>query len=419
MQPFEYRDDRLYAEGVDLAEIATRFGTPTYVYSRAQIESSWRECDQAFAPDPHLICYSVKANSNLAVLALLAKLGSGFDIVSIGELERVLAVGGAADKIVFAGVGKRDDELRRALAVGIRCFNVESRQELVELNEIAAAMGCTAPVALRVNPDVDAHTHPYIATGLKDNKFGVPMGVAREVYLAAGEMANINPVGIACHIGSQLTDTEPYVAALQRLQALIDDLAAQGIEFKHIDVGGGFGIRYQQERPPGFAAFAAAIRQALAGRDYEIIVAPGRAIVGPAGILLTRLHICKEMEEKNFAIVDAAMNDLIRPALYGAWHEVKPVMLRTDGQLHSYDVVGPVCESGDFLAKDRNLNVIPGDLLAVCSAGAYGFTQSSNYNSRPRAAEVMVAGGQAHEVRRRETLAELYAGESVLPVGSV
>lgn len=414
MDCFDYRDGELFVEDVPVTSIAADFGTPCYIYSRAAIERHWQAFDQPLAGQRHLICYAVKANSNLAVLDVLARLGAGFDIVSVGELERVLAAGGEPAKVIFSGVGKRADEIVRALEVGIRCFNVESAAELELLARLAAEHGTVAPVALRINPDVDADTHPYIATGLRDNKFGIAIDEALAVYQRAAELPAIRISGVDCHIGSQLTRSAPFVAALQRLLWLVDTLAAAGIAIEHLDLGGGLGIRYRNEVPPTAAEHAAALRAALAGRDYELIFEPGRAVVGNAGILLTRVELLKHTAAKNFAVVDAAMNDLLRPALYGAWQAIVPAQPRP-GPGCRYDVVGPVCESADFLGKERELELACGDLLAVHSAGAYGFVMSSNYNSRPRAAEVMVDGDRAHLIRRRETLADLYAGESLLP----
>ena len=414
MDHFEYRDGRLYAEDVPVADIAAAVGTPCYLYSRATIERHWHAFDRAFGDHPHLICYAVKANSNLAVLNVLARLGSGFDIVSVGELERVLAAGGEPGKVVFSGVGKRRDELERALEVGIHCFNVESEAELALLEQVAAKRGRRAPVSLRINPDVDANTHPYISTGLKQNKFGIDVEGALAVYARAAASPHLAVVGVDCHIGSQLTQVAPFVDALERVLALVARLERQGIPIRHLDLGGGLGIRYRDEEPPLPADHAAALMEHLRGRPYQILIEPGRAIVGNAGILLTRVELLKRGEDKSFAVVDAAMNDLIRPALYAAWQAIIPVEPRTAGEPCRYDVVGPICETGDFLGKDRDLNVEPGDLLAVRSAGAYGFSMSSNYNSRPRAAEVMVDGGRFQVVRRRETVAELFAGEALL-----
>ena len=414
MDHFEYRHRRLYAEDAPVSDIAAAVGTPCYIYSRATIERHWQAFDQAFGAHPHLICYAVKANSNLAVLNLLARLGSGFDIVSGGELERVLAAGGNPGKIVFSGVGKRRDELEQALAVGIRCFNVESAAELDRLEQVAAAHGQRAPVSLRINPDVDAQTHPYISTGLKQNKFGVDPEQALALYGRIAASPHFAVVGADCHIGSQLTQIAPFVDALDRMLALVARLEKQGIRLHHLDLGGGLGIRYRDEEPPLPADHAAVLLERLRDLPYEILLEPGRAIVGNAGLLVTQVELLKQGDEKNFAVVDAAMNDLLRPALYSAWQEIIPVEPRTGGETRRYDVVGPICETGDFLGKDRELNISPGDLLAVRAAGAYGFTMSSNYNSRPRAAEVMVDGERFYVVRRRETVAELYAGETVL-----
>jgi diaminopimelate decarboxylase len=412
---FNYRGDALYAEDVALGDVAERFGTPCYVYSRATLERHWHAFDQAFAKRAHLICFAVKANSNLAVLNVLARLGAGFDIVSVGELERVLAAGGPAERIIFSGVGKRADEIRRALQVGIRCFNVESEAELERIAAVAAELGTRAPVSLRVNPDVDARSHPYISTGLKENKFGIDIHAAEAVYRRAAEMPEILIAGIDCHIGSQLTELAPFLDALDRVLALADRLGRQGIQIDHLDLGGGLGIRYTDERPPEPADYAEALEQRLGERPYRIILEPGRAIAGNAGVLLTRVEYLKPTEAHRFAIVDAAMNDLLRPALYQAEQQIVPVKRRMDGEEQIWDIVGPVCETGDFLGKGRPLALTEGDLLAIRSSGAYGFSMSSNYNSRPRAAEVMVDGGVAHLVRRRETLPELFAGESLLP----
>jgi len=415
MNHFEYRGGRLFAEDVDLRRIIDEVGTPCYVYSRATLERHWHAFNNVFEGHEHLICYAVKANSNLAVLNVLARLGSGFDIVSGGELRRVIAAGGHPDKVVFSGVGKSAEDMRYALELGIRCFNVESLAELERLNDIAAEVGKRAPVSIRVNPDVDAQTHPYISTGLKENKFGVDIQQAESVYQRAAELININVQGIDCHIGSQLTDVTPFVDALDRVLVLIDALAAQGIHLQHLDVGGGLGIAYQDETPPSPADYAQAILAPLKERGLEIILEPGRAIAGNAGILLSRVEYIKPGEDKNFAIVDAAMNDLLRPALYGAWQEIIPVEPRETGEAAIYDVVGPICETGDFLGKERELNIEAGDVLAVCAAGAYGFGMGSNYNSRPRVAEVMVDGDQFAVVRERETVEDLWRGESVLP----
>ena len=414
MNTFEYRDGLLFAEGVALSAVAQRFGTPTYVYSRAHIEAQYRAYADALAGMPHLVCFAVKANSNLGVLNVLARLGAGFDIVSRGELERVLAAGGSADKIVFSGVGKTRDDMRRALEVGVHCFNVESTDELERLQQVAAELGKTAAISLRVNPDVDAGTHPYISTGLKENKFGIAIADAEAVYARAAALPNLNVVGVDCHIGSQLTSLPPFLDALDRLLALVDRLAEQGICIRHLDLGGGLGVQYRDEQPPLAGDYIKAVRQRIEGRELALVFEPGRFIVANGGVLLTRVEYLKHTEHKDFAIVDAAMNDLIRPALYQAWMEVVPVQPR-DGASRQYDIVGPICETGDFLAKERDLSLAEGDLLAVRSAGAYGFVMSSNYNTRGRAAEVMVDGDQVFEVRRRETLDELFAGESRLP----
>ncbi|KAA8694972.1 Diaminopimelate decarboxylase [Pseudomonas syringae pv. helianthi] len=414
MDAFNYRDGELFAEGVALSAIAERFGTPTYVYSRAHIEAQYRAYADALSGMPHMVCFAVKANSNLGVLNVLARLGAGFDIVSRGELERVLAAGGKAEKIVFSGVGKTREDMRRALEVGVHCFNVESTDELERLQEVAAGLNVRAPISLRVNPDVDAGTHPYISTGLKENKFGIAIAAAEDVYIRASQLPNLEVIGVDCHIGSQLTTLEPFIDALDRLLDLVDRLGDCGIHLHHIDLGGGLGVRYRDEEPPLAADYIKAVRERLAGRDLGLLFEPGRFIVANAGALLTRVEYLKHTEHKDFAIVDAAMNDLIRPALYQAWMDVTAVRPR-DSEPRTYDVVGPICETGDFLAKGRALALAEGDLLAVHSAGAYGFVMSSNYNTRGRAAEVLVDGSQAFEVRRRETVAELFAGESLLP----
>jgi len=419
MNYFDYRGGRLFAEEVDLRRIIDDVGTPCYVYSRATLERHWRAFDSVFAEYEHLICYAVKANSNLAVLNILARLGSGFDIVSGGELHRVIAAGGEPSKVVFSGVGKSANEMRYALELGIRCFNVESLAELERLNEVGGEMGVCAPVSIRVNPDVDAKTHPYISTGLKENKFGIDIENAEAVYQRAAELPHINVQGIDCHIGSQLSEISPFVDALDRVLLLIDKLVAQGINLRHIDMGGGLGITYRDEVPPSPADYAAAILAPLKERGLEIVLEPGRAIAGNAGILLTQVEYIKPGEAKSFAVVDAAMNDLLRPALYGAWQDIIPLEPRDDGGHNNlagvYDVVGPICETGDFLGKDRQLNIEAGDVLAVCSAGAYGFGMSSNYNSRSRVAEVMADGDQYIVVREREALEDLWRGETILP----
>ncbi len=419
MNHFTYNDNQLFAEQIPLADIAGQFGTPCYVYSRAAFEAYWQAFDQAFNDTgrAHLICYAVKANSNIAVLNVLAKLGSGFDIVSVGELERVVKAGGDPAKTIFSGVGKQPAEIRRALELGIHCFNVESEPELDVINTIAGEMGCQAPISIRVNPDVDVNTHPYISTGLKENKFGVDIETADKMYDRAANMPNIEIIGVDCHIGSQLTELAPFIETLDRLLALVDRLAARGIDLKHIDLGGGFGICYKDEVPPDLNAFARELEARLGERAHEIILEPGRAIAGNAGVLLTQIDYLKHAEHKNFAVVDAAMNDLIRPSLYSAWMNIVPVRqaLENGPVSQQYDVVGPVCETGDFLGKSRDLAVETGDLLAILSAGAYSFVMSSNYNTRPRAAEVMVDGGQVHLVRQRETLDDVWRGEQLLP----
>lgn len=416
MDYFNYQDDgQLWAEDVPLQALAEQYGTPLYVYSRATLERHWKAFDSAVGQHPHLVCYAVKANSNLGVLNALARLGSGFDIVSGGELERVIAAGGDAKKVVFSGVGKTPAEMKRALELGIKCFNVESEPELERLNKVAGELGVIAPISLRINPDVDAKTHPYISTGLRDNKFGIAFDRAPEVYQFAQSLPNLNVQGIDCHIGSQLTSIDPFIDATDRLLALIDDLKAQGINIRHLDVGGGLGVVYRDELPPQSSDYAKALLGRLENhQDLELIFEPGRAIAANAGILLTRVEFLKHTEHKNFAIIDAAMNDLMRPALYQAWQDIVPVSPR-NGEPQTYDLVGPICETGDFLGKDRALVLQEGDLLAVRSAGAYGFVMSSNYNTRTRAAEVMVDGNQSHLVRQREELTSLWQLEQILP----
>jgi diaminopimelate decarboxylase len=416
------RQNGLHVEGVALTEIAARFGTPCYVYSRSALTkayAAYRAALQAHGlADRSLICYAVKANSNLAILNLFARLGAGFDIVSGGELARVLAAGGTADKIVFSGVGKSRAEMRAALEAGIHCFNVESASELGQLSDVAGSVGRRAPVSLRVNPDVDAKTHPYIATGLKNTKFGVAFGQAFDLYRRAAALPHIAVKGIDCHIGSQLLDPAPAAEAADKVLALVDRLAAAGIALEHIDLGGGMGIQYRREEPaPAVADYLAPMLARLAGRGEKLVFEPGRSLVGNAGLLLTRVEVLKPGEEKHFAVVDAAMNDLMRPALYNAWHDIVKVGSgeTATGSAMPYEIVGPVCESGDFLGHDRQLALHEGDLLAVLSAGAYGMSMASNYNTRPRAAEVMIDGTEAHLIRRREELAQLFALESVLP----
>ena len=414
MDYFSYFNGELFAEDVPVSKIASEVNTPCYIYSRATFERHYQAYVNACGEHPHLICYAVKANSNLGVLNVLARLGSGFDIVSVGELERVLAAGGDAGKIVFSGVGKQAHEIERALEVGVHCFNIESEAELDLINQVAGQTGKIAPISLRVNPDVDAGTHPYISTGLKENKFGIDISLAPDVYRRAATMPHINIRGVDCHIGSQLTELEPFLDALTRVLALIDTLAAESIVLQHLDLGGGLGVPYDNETPPHPSEYASAIVKQLAGRELKLILEPGRSIAANAGILVTKVELLKNNQEKNFAIIDAAMNDLIRPALYQAWQAIIPVQPR-EGDLANYDIVGPVCETGDFLGKDRDLCIEPGDLLAIRSAGAYGFTMSSNYNSRNRAAEVLVDENQFHIVRKRETIADQIALESIIP----
>ncbi len=413
MQTFRFIGGLLHAEGVAMTDVAQRFGTPVFVYSRCAVEQQWRAYDTALTARQHLICYAVKANSNIAILNLLARLGSGFDIVSAGELERVLKAGGQADKTVFSGVGKSSAEIRQALTVGIKCFNVESISELHRLNAIAGEMSLKAPVSLRVNPDVDANTHPYIATGLRENKFGIACQDAVNAYQIAADMAHIKLCGIDCHIGSQITSLGPYADAMAEITALLERLQARGITLEHVDIGGGLGIRYDAEQPPAIADFGQLISEHIPGQ-YQVLLEPGRSIVGHAGVLLTRLEYLKTNQDKNFAIVDAAMNDLMRPCLYRAWQKILPIQ-ETDGQQQLWDIVGPVCESADFLGLQRRLALTEGDLLAVFSAGAYGFVMSSNYNSRPRAAEVLVDGEAMFVVREREDISDLLRGERLLP----
>jgi diaminopimelate decarboxylase len=405
----------LRLEGVRLSDVARDFGTPCYVYSRAAIEGAFRAFDEGLAGLDHLVCYAVKANSNLAILDLLARLGAGFDIVSGGELERVLAAGGAPSRVIFSGVGKSEREIEQALAAGIRCFNVESEPELDRIEEVAARLGQRAPVSLRINPDVDARTHPYISTGMAGNKFGIPHGRALEAYRHAARLAHLRIVGIDCHIGSQILDTGPLDAALERVMDLVEALAREGIALGHIDLGGGFGIRYRDEAPPDVAAYCRRLAARLGGRGYEVMLEPGRAIVGNAGLLLTRVEYLKTDKAKRFAVVDASMSELIRPALYEAWHDIVAVREDAARERATYDVVGPVCESSDVLGHDRTLAAAPGDLLAILSAGAYGMAMASNYNSRPRPAEVLVDGAACHLVRERETARSLFALERRLP----
>ncbi len=417
MDSFEYRDSQLFAEEVSVAAIAKEYGTPTYVYSRDALERSYLEYAQALEGHDGLICYAVKANSNIAVLNVLARLGAGFDIVSIGELERVIRAGGDPTKVVFSGVAKQADEIRAALKAGIHCFNVESIDELDRINQVAAELNMKAPISLRVNPDVDAQTHPYISTGLKENKFGIAIDQALQAYSKAKSLDHLAIVGVDCHIGSQLTTTEPFMDALARLLKLIDQLDAElDIQLKHMDLGGGIGVCYTDEVPPSIHDYIQAVREKIAGRNLALVFEPGRSIAANAGIMLTQVEFLKITDDKNFAIIDGAMNDLIRPALYSAYMEIIPVQLSDDdSQAAQWDLVGPVCETGDFLGKDRKLTLKAGDLLAVCSAGAYGFTMSSNYNSRNRAAEVMVDDNKMHLIRERETIEHQIKGEKLLP----
>ena len=403
----------LALDGVPLGDIARRFGTPCYVYSRSMIEGAFREFDAGLAGVAHLVCYAVKANSNLAVLDILARMGAGFDIVSGGELARVLAAGGRAERIIFSGVGKSEAEMRAGLEAGIRCFNVESAPELERLDRVAGSMGVRAPVSLRINPDVDAGTHPYISTGMAGNKFGIPHQAALGVYRRAASLPHLRVTGIDCHIGSQILDVAPLDEALERVLELVEALEREGIALEHLDLGGGFGIRYRNETPPDVGAYCRRLAARLAGRGWQVQLEPGRAIVGAAGVLLTRVEYLKLDKAKRFAVVDASMSELIRPALYGAWHDIVLVG-GGRGEAARYDVVGPVCESSDVLGTDRDLAIAPGDLLAILSAGAYAMTMASNYNSRPRPCEVIVDGGRAVEVRSRESVASLYAGEKTL-----
>jgi len=415
MDYFNYQENQLFAECCSVREITEQFGTPCYLYSRATLERHWQAFDQAFGSHPHLICYAVKASSNIAILNILARLGSGFDIVSIGEMERVIAAGGDPKKIVFSGVGKREDEIRAALNTGIHCFNIEVSKEIDRINTIAKELGCIANISIRVNPNVDAKTHPYISTGLKENKFGIDINEAFAQYQHAATLEHINILGIDCHIGSQLTETEPFLDALDKVLLLVDRLYAEKITIEHLDLGGGLGICYQHESPPEPKDYIAALLEKLADRNIKILLEPGRAIAGNAGILVTRVEYLKPTEAKNFAIVDAAMNDLLRPALYNAWQDIIPVNQLSTATKKHWDIVGPVCETGDFLGKQRSLALSPNDLLAVRSSGAYGFSMSSNYNSRPRPPEILVDGDQYHLIRERESIASLWQGETLLP----
>ncbi|MCO4800041.1 MAG: diaminopimelate decarboxylase [Colwelliaceae bacterium] len=415
MDFFNLKESQLYAEECAVADLAKTHGTPLYIYSRATIERHWHAFDQAAGERPHLVCYAVKANSNLAVLNIMARLGSGFDIVSKGELSRVLQAGGDASKVVFSGVGKKSEEIAYALEEGIHCFNVESEAELDRIQQVAKSLNKVAPISLRVNPDVDAGTHPYISTGLKENKFGVSIDDAYAIYSKAASYSHIDVKGIDSHIGSQLTEIQPFLDALDRVLLLVDNLAKQGITLSHIDVGGGLGVCYDDETPPHPNEYAKAIADKLEGRDISLIYEPGRAIMANAGILVTEVEFLKTNQGRHFAIVDGAMNDLIRPSLYQAWQNIIPVIENTNAVSQSYDIVGPVCETGDFLGKGRELAIEAGDLLAIRSSGAYGFTMSSNYNSRPRAAEIMVDGENSYVIRQRETIESLWQGETLLP----
>jgi diaminopimelate decarboxylase len=412
---FSRIDGALHAEKIPLAQLAAQFATPLYVYSRAALTANYLAFDQAFAFIDHQVCFAVKSNSNIGVLNILAQLGAGFDIVSGGELERVLAAGGAPAKVVFSGLGKTEAEIERALQVGIACFNVESAAELSRIDRVAQRLGVRAPVSLRVNPDVDAQTHPYISTGLKENKFGIPSDTVYDVYALAASLAGIEVVGIDCHIGSQLTTTQPFIDALDKVIEMIQNLQAQGIQLKHIDIGGGLGVTYRDETPPTPAEYAAALRPALEKLGLKVYMEPGRAISANAGVLLTTVDMLKPTAHRNFALIDAAMNDQVRPSLYGAWMDIQPVVATQNANVQTWDLVGSICETGDFLGKERELALEAGDVLAMMGAGAYGFVMSSNYNTRGRAAEIVVDGDQAHVVRQREVVNELWALESLLP----
>ncbi|AWL13372.1 Diaminopimelate decarboxylase [Saliniradius amylolyticus] len=417
MDYFQYQQQRLYAENVPVTDITDQYGTPCYIYSRSTIERHWKAFDEALGEQPHLVCYAVKANSNLGVLSVMAKLGSGFDIVSGGELARVIEAGGDPARVVFSGVAKTEAEIAFALEQGIKCFNVESPSELKRINRVAGSMSVTAPISIRVNPDVDAKTHPYISTGLKANKFGIDWEQSLDIYRQAAGMAHLTVVGMDCHIGSQLTDVAPFVDALERLLGLIDQLKAEGIEIDHLDVGGGLGVTYQDEKPPLPADYVKAVVERLQ-KDHaylSLIMEPGRAIMANAGIMATKVEFIKQGSEKNFALVDAGMNDMLRPSLYSAWMDIVEVDRSLERETRMYDVVGPVCETGDFIGKDRSLSIDEGDLLVQRSAGAYGFTMASNYNSRCRPAEIMVDKDQVYLVRERESLPDLWKGEHKLP----
>ena len=416
MDHFFYIGNNLIAEGVSITSVAEKFGTPCFVYSKAALEDNFGAYKKAFGDHPHLICFAVKANSNLAVLNVLAKLGSGFDIVSGGELDRVLAAGGDPKKVTFSGLGKTANEICKGLDADIHCFNVESEAELKRINDIALSKSKIAPVSIRVNPDVNAETHPYISTGLKENKFGISMAQAMQLYVDAKNMVGINITGIDFHIGSQLTNVQPVLNALERILTMNDQLLTKGIEINHINIGGGLGIKYNDEKPPKPDEFISAIKQKFNDVDLKIVIEPGRSIAANAGILITRVEYLKQHEDKNFAIIDGAMNDLIRPALYGAWQEIVPVNKAPNNKVLAYDVVGPICESSDFIGKDRLLDIKQDDLLAIKSAGAYGFVMSSNYNSRPRAPEVLISGSDIHLIRERETTDDLFRNEYLSPI---
>ena len=416
MDHFFYKGNNLIAEGVSITSVAEKFGTPCFVYSKAALEDNFGAYKKAFGDHPHLICFAVKANSNLAVLNVLAKLGSGFDIVSGGELDRVLAAGGDPRKVTFSGLGKTANEICKGLDADIHCFNVESEAELKRINDIALSKSKIAPVSIRVNPDVNAETHPYISTGLKENKFGISMAQAMQLYVDAKNMVGINITGIDFHIGSQLTNVQPVLNALERILTMNDQLLTKGIEINHINIGGGLGIKYNDEKPPRPDEFISAIKQKFNDVDLKIVIEPGRSIAANAGILITRVEYLKQHEDKNFAIIDGAMNDLIRPALYGAWQEIVPVDKAPNNKVLAYDVVGPICESADFIGKDRMLDIKQDDLLAIKSVGAYGFVMSSNYNSRPRAPEVLISGSDIHLIRERETTDDLFRNEYLSPI---
>ncbi len=414
-ESLSYQNGVLCLDGVSLQDIANEYGSPCYVYSRNSVEQQWLAYDSAFGEHPHLVCYAVKANSNIAILNVLAKLGSGFDIVSIGELERVRKAGGDVNKVVFSGVGKTEQEMKLALEYGVKCFNVESIAELHRLNSVAGSINKIAPVSLRINPDVDANTHPYISTGLRENKFGIAYDEAVKAYELANSLEHLEIVGVDCHIGSQITEISPFIDALKRLVELINKLSSKGIQLKHVDIGGGLGIQYQDETIPEMSSYAKAIIETLNDENMEVLIEPGRSIVGNAGVLVTKVEYIKQGEDRNFAIVDAAMNDLLRPSLYSAYHEILTVNENSNTKQAEYDIVGPICETGDFLGKARKLAIQQDDLIAVCSAGAYGFTMASNYNTRPRVAEIMISEGLPRLIRRRETIEELFEHEVLLP----